>query len=206
MKNTILNYCEFTEDTCYILLMLARKKENKHQTEHDKLARLRRKTVQCEADVDYALKEFELHAKLYPETQFRIYVSVNKRSLVNGMLHFQKAIMDIQYALIRGNVEAYKTICRMNSEWTSTLATKECRAERNFLFDIDYSNSNEHETKLTHDFVKEVDALTSIKYFGKSKNGFALVTAPFNMATLKLPEQIELKTDDYLYVGGLNYE
>jgi len=40
-------------------------------------------------------------------TQFHLYVSVNKRSLLAGMQQFQKAIIDMQYALINGNREAY---------------------------------------------------------------------------------------------------
>ncbi len=43
---------------------------------------------------------------------------------------------------------------------------------------------------------------------GKTKNGYAIVTEPFDVQFEigKLPEKVELKTDEYLYLGILNDE
>lgn len=201
----LLKYCNFTDETCYILLLISRKKENEQQTESEKIGKVRRSLIMNPDEIAEALREFELVAKLFPETQYRIYVSVNSRSVLKGMCEFQKKLTDMQYSLINGNREVLTTAYRLGSEWKSILAKKECRAEKKFLFDIDFLNSTVEGQTATENFKNDIDNVAEIVYFGESKNGYALVTNPFDIRKLTLPNDVGLKTDAYLYMGGLNY-
>lgn len=199
------NYCDFSDPSAvYILLMLPRKKENKNQLEREKLGRIIRYVVQNMDDAEEALKEFEQYATLYPEIVFRIYVSVNRRSLLKAALAFQHQLLEFNRGLVNNNQQVWTSIARLGSEFKSTLAKKENRFERRFFFDIDLSNSNPEDSKIVSAFVEEVGKITKIIYYGKSKNGFALVADPCDPNKLPKNEYITLKTDAYLYVDCLN--
>lgn len=205
VKQKIMNYCKFEPELCYILLLISRKKENEQQTESEKLGKARRYAIINESDVDEALREFNLIAGMFPETQYRIYISVNRRSLLKGMIEFQKRLLDAQFQLLNGNREIFTTIHRLGSEWKSILAQKECRNEKRFLFDVDFLNSTPDGIKAAEKFKNSVDKVSTIVYFGLSKNGYALVTEPFDVRKVELPNEVELKNDAYLYMGGMNY-
>ena len=198
------NYCEFEVGKVYTLILLPRKKENKDQVEREKLNKRVRFLVSSIEDCEHAIDEFDRYGKLYPEIVFRIYVSVNRRSLMKGMQEFQKRMLDIQFDLLNGNDQAWTSVERLGSEWKSTLAKKKCRADRYFMYDIDLLNDVEDDIEKVNDFVEEIKTHTKIKYFGKSKNGFVLVVDPFNPNLIKLPKDIERKDDSYIYVSCMN--
>lgn len=202
----IKKYCTFKAETCYMLVLLARKKENATQVESDKNKKAHRKTFTTLDEAEDILSEFERIAALNPTVQYRIYISVNRRSLIKGLCEFNKKISDIQFALINGNREALTTIHRLGSEWKSVLCSKECRDEKNFLFDVDFVNNTVDGNQKALDFKEQLEKQTTVLYFGKSKNGFAIVTTPFDVRMVKMPKEVELKNDAYLYIGGFNYK
>ena len=204
ITNMISEYCTFEKGLVYTLILLPRKKENSQQVEREKLQKRVRFLVANMDDVNSALDEYDRYAKLYPEIVFRIYISVNRRSLLKAMREFQRRLMDIQYDLLNGNEQAWTSVERLGSEWKSTLAKKPCREDRFFHYDIDLSNSDPKEVAIVKNFVHDIKEFTEVKYFGESKNGFALVVFPFNPNLIKLPEGIEMTDDGYLYVDCLN--
>ena len=89
MKRVIEKYCDFSDpEKVYILLMLPRKKDNKEQTEREKIQKRHRYIVSNMEDVNHALEDFKRYAKMYPEVNFRVYLSVNRRSLKKGLFNF----------------------------------------------------------------------------------------------------------------------
>lgn len=205
MHEKINDYCDFKKDETYILLFIARKKENTTQLESEKLRRLKRYTINSYEDIEFALNDFALSAGENPTTQYRVYVSVNPRSLVKGMREFQKRIIDIQFDIINGNEEAYTSLYKLGSEWKSTLAKKSCRARKRFMFDIDLPHDSKFYSDIAKKFKSDVDNVSKVHYFGHSKSGFALVCDPFDIRQIDIPEGIEMKPDAYLYIGGYNF-
>lgn len=200
----IEDYCEFENGLVYTLILLPRKKENVNQVERAKLDKRVRFIVANMDDVQYAMDEFDRYATIYTDVVFRIYLSVNRRSLMKGMREFQKRMLDMQYDLINGNEEVYTSINRLGSEWKSTLAKKNCRADRYFMYDIDICNKVQSERDRAIQFADDVLEHTKVKYFGESKNGFCLIVHPFNPNLVKLPDDVERKDDAYMYVACMN--
>lgn len=199
------SYCDFSDlSAVYILLMLPRKKENVNQVEREKLDKRVRFIVKNMDDVKYALEEFDRYAKLYPEVIFRIYISVNRRSLMKGMITFQKKLLDFNKDLMNGNDQVWTPIATLGSEFKSVLAKKECKHDRNWMFDVDLPNDDEDACWLVKCFIKHLENITEVIYFGKSKSGFAIVVKPFNLNELIIIRDTELKKDSYLYVDCLN--
>lgn len=207
IKERIAQYCMFDDPSrCYLMVMLARKKENPDLTERHKLERCNRYVVQNQEGVDHALEDMERKSKLFPELVFRVYVSVSRRCLKKGMYELSTRLAHMSMDLINGNVQAYTTASRMGSEYKSLLAEKCCRAERRLLFDVDYNNKVEQDWNGFNDFVNKLRALTKVYAAWPTLNGFAIVTDPFNVTSLgTLPGQITRKSDDYLYLGVFNY-
>jgi hypothetical protein len=197
-------YCVFEEGTSYMLIMLPRKKENRDQVEREKLNKRERRLCSSMDDMEKALIEFRRVADVHTDVVFRVYVSVNKRSLLKGMREFQKKLSDYQYDLLNGNKQVWTSIERLGSKWKSVLAKKNCKHDRFFMFDIDIDNTTLIGNTRMEIFRSDVGELTTVKYVGKSKNGFVLVCEPFNPNDIDLPEDIELKTDAYVYVDCYN--
>jgi len=201
----IRRYCTFEDGLVYMLIMLPRKKENTNQVEREKLNKRVRYVCSNMDDVEHALVEFNRVATVHSDVVFRVYLSVNRRSLVKGMLEFQKKLMDYQYDLLNGNREVFKSISRLGSEFKSVLAKKVCRADRYFMYDIDITNTTLIGNALSDGFRDEVSKHTEIKHYGKSKNGFVLICNPYNPNLVDLADRdIELKNDAYLYIEVLN--
>lgn len=201
VKETVMDYCTFREDEIYVLLLLARKKENNDQVESQKEKRAQRFLVQNEEEVDMALELFSRTIELFPEITYRIYISVNPRSLVKGLKEFQNKIIQLQYDLLNGNEEAYRSIQKMGSEWKSILANKKCRADRRFLWDVDFRGGQQE----LDDLIEELE-VQEVFYWGDTNSGQAIVTSPFNIKKLPDIQDLCIKTDSYLYLGIFNKE
>lgn len=222
IERKLIDYCILHPsmlmiNQCYLIVLLARKKENGSMTERHKIEKTGRYILHKRDDIDHALKEITAKVNNNPDLKFRVYVSVNKRCMKRGLFELQKRIAFLNMDLLNGNQEAYTTIARMGSEWKSILALKECRAERRFLFDVDFDNKTTEGQAQYDEFLGKLkkieldpEYVQTLQIFseGKTKNGYAIVTEPFDVQFEigKLPEKVELKTDEYLYLGILNDE
>jgi len=203
--SSIKAYCNFEDPSAvYILIMLPRKKENKDNTERDKLNKRTRFVVQNLDDVKYALDEFERQSGMYPEIVFRIYVSVNRRSLMKGMIHFQKKLLDFNKDLMNGNNEIWTPIARLGSEFKSVLAKSESKHDKFWLFDIDLPNDKQESIDAVKAFEKSLDSMTEVVYSGLTKSGFVIIIKPCNPHDIVMPADTEMKKDAYLYIDVLN--
>jgi hypothetical protein len=205
--NMIRNYCDFSDPSAvYILLLLPRKKENPTQLEREKISKRSRYVVSNMDDVKFALEEFYRYAKLYPELVFRIYITVNRRSLMKGMINFQKRLLDFNTNIMNGNAEVWNPIAKLGSEFKSTLAKKESKYDKNWMFDIDIPNDEPEGQRIVNEFGRKLSTITTVKYSGKTKSGFVIIIAPCNPSLIDMPPDTELKRDGYLYIDVLNDE
>jgi len=199
------DYCDFSDPSAvYIMILLPRKKENLDQTERQKLKKRSRYIVSNMDEVKFALEEFERYANMYPELIFRIYVSVNRRSLMKGMLNFQKKLLDFNKDLMNRNDQVWTSIAKLGSEFKSVIAQKEAKFDKNWMFDVDIANDTPEGIESVNAFMKHLDEITEVLYFGKSKSGFAIVIKPCNPSLIQPWVGVELKKDAYLYVDVLN--
>lgn len=198
-------YCDFSDPSAvYILILLPRKKENQDQKEREKLKKRSRYVVSNMDEVKSALEDFERYTKMYPEIVFRIYVSVNRRSLMKGMLNFQKKLLDFNQNLMNGNTEVWSAIAKLGSEFKSVLAKKESKFDKNWMFDIDLPNKASGSIETVRQFMEHLDTITEVLYYNYTKSGFVVVIKPCNPNLIKMPPETELKKDDYLYIDVLN--
>jgi len=201
----IESYCNFEDPSAvYILLLLPRKKENLEQKEREKLQKRSRYVIQTLDDARFALEEFDRYSSMYPEITFRVYVSVNRRSLLKGMLNFQKRLLDFNKDAIQGNKEIWTPIAKLGSEFKSVLAKIESRYDKYYMFDIDLPNNASGAIETVRQFEEHLNDITDVVYSGRSKSGFAIVIKPCNPNDILMPPETELKKDAYLYVDCLN--
>lgn len=211
-KGIVAQYCQFTDDAVYIILMMPRKKENAEDcTQREQIKKCQRYVIQNQEDADYAIEELERYASLYPTVTFRMYLGVNRRSLLKALRGFQEKIIDLQYQLVGGARDAYTKIARIGSEWKSVLANSGCKYDKNWMFDIDLCNKTQQ--KETQEFKEYIETMTETLYFGNTKSGSCLVVKPFDLRPLldkenpkkmNLPDDIELKKDAYISLACLN--
>jgi hypothetical protein len=210
MKETldkIEKYCDFSDpNAVYIMIMLPRKKENKEQTEREKLQKRSRYIVSNMDEVKFALEDFERYTKMYPELIFRVYISVNRRSLRKGLREYKKKIAEIDDNLIGGNTQVWTQVQKLGSEFKSVLASKDSKHDRWWQFDIDITNdkTDVFAQDIVNEFKERVDKLTDIIYFGETKSNYVMITRGFDENKLSLPADVEIKKDGYLYVGVYN--
>lgn len=208
------NYCNFEEGFCYMFMLLPRKKENNRNTEKDKLGLCQRRIVRSNEEISESLEYFKDFASRYPEIVFRVYISVEKRDLSKALFAIQNELNNMVKDLYYGNKEVYDRTVNLSSTLKTVLARPNCRGEKLFHFDIDW----------THDELNKFQALynavlfcsNKIHYFGKTLNGWTMVCECFNPNDLKeyfpdakgmnvVKDLVEIKTNSMLYVGVYNH-
>jgi len=213
IKQRLHQYCECTPDTCYVLTMLARNKDNGPElTERHKIEQTNRFMFSCDSQIDEAVDWAVAKAEMIPALKYRIQVSVNRRSLRKGLTALQLRLVKISNDLLNGNLQAYTTLADMHSEVKSIFCSKECRYERRILLDVDFDNKTKEGVDAFLDLLNKLKTVTDDE--GKiinvyisldTKNGFAIVTDKFDYHKwLKDIKDVDVKPDDGLMVGVLN--
>lgn len=214
-------YCTFEEGKCYMLMLLPRKKENDTNTEKDKLGLCQRRICRSIEDVKDNLEFFEDFTQRYPDVVFRVYISVEQRDLSKALFAMQSEITNMVKDLYYGNKEVYDRTANMSSTLKTVLCRSVCRAEKLFHFDVDWDNTNPSDIAKMADLTEEVHKLSGygVKYVGKTLNGWAIVSEPFNPHLLKdkyvgfvpkglsvVPGFVEIKNNSMLYIGVYNHD
>lgn len=211
----MLSYCEFNTmgpDLCYMLMLLPRKKENARNTEKEKLGLCQRKPVRNAEELKDALEYFEDFAERYPEVVFRVYLSVEKKSIQKALFMLQDELNAMVKDMFYENEQVYDRTLNLSSTLKTILCKPGCRAEKLFHFDIDWTHDQEEEFRT---FYHRVTTLAHVKYVGRTLNGFTMVTECFNPNDLKqyypeakgmniVKDLVEIKTNSMLYVRVYN--
>lgn len=215
----MLNYCEFDTmgpELCYMIMLLPRKKENVKNTEKEKLGLCLRKPVRNAEELKEALEYFEDFASRYPEVVFRVYLSAEKKSIQKALFMLQDEVNAMVKDMFYENMEVYDRTLNLSSTLKTILCKPGSRAEKLFHFDIDWSNSDKQDEMEASNLLYNVSKLANVKYFGKTLNGFTMVTECFNPNDLKdlgypqlkgmnvVKDKVEIKTNSMVYVGVCN--
>jgi len=187
------NYCEFGEEKVYVLLGIARKKENEEYTSTSEP--VIRKIVDSEKELKRKIEELD-HAASRFEADFRLYISANARNTMDAFFLLREKGDEWLKMKMNGNKGINNKFKRIDSEFKSILQKHSCRDETNFIFDLDNCG------KETADKLKEkLRDHTEIKLVQETPNGFHIVTEPFNFNQLETDVEYELKKDGMIFLS-----
>ncbi|QLH83512.1 hypothetical protein [Halosimplex pelagicum] len=189
-------YCEFGGDRVYLLVALARAKENEGTTSN--AAPAIRKVVESEGEL--ARKAAELaHAASRFDERFRLYLTANARDALKATFELRRSMDDWLEGRIHGDEGVRGKFKRVDGEFLSTLQSDACRDETNFVFDLDDATAADRDT-----LVEDLRGHTEVALTRETPNGYHVVTEPFNYNELTTAVEYELKTDGMVFVSYLD--
>lgn len=124
------------------------------------------------------------------EIPYRIYSSVNSRNINKAIRQFKYEQLDADYY---GTEQLHNFYLDLKNRWIGCLMQPKQKAESFFLFDVDDVDGKD----MCGETLKVLHGQHIIKQY-KTKNGWHIITKPFNHTEIKLPEGVELKTDALL--------
>ena len=168
--------------TCHLLIAIRRKKENK---EEDMTWRGELCFRQVVTDYEEDLATLTNKIQRFPGV-WRIYKTTNARDI-------SKARKMLMTKLIN---EPEEWDYRVDSLWRTCLLQPDCKAERNFLLDIDTKDEvvlEELAPKLSGKVLQQVE----------TPNGWHIVAEKFDVRALEGIKDVEFKRDGYVFVDRI---
>lgn len=181
-KSIFNNFVDFS-DGCRMLILLERKKDGGHNKEE-------RRTLQTRfsfSSEEYAkaIKELLLMRVLYPES--RLYSSVNARNVKKVIRQIETELLDCHYADEERRMFTYNKLIKSARHF---VMQQNCSETSLFIIDVD----NEEGKDVQGEALQECERLgVEILKIYPTKNGFHIVTKPFNPTLWK--HKAEIKKD-----------
>lgn len=185
-------YCEFDEDRVYVLLAIARSKENEEHGSNTEPTM--REVVDNDEDLERKMEQLDHAAKRF-DSNFRLYISANARNSMKAFFQLRSEMDEWLQMRLNGNEGVKKKFKRMDSEFKSVLQRNECKDETNFIFDLDEASEQE-----MNELKKDIEEFTEVKMTQETPNGFHIVSRPFNYNELDSEVEYELKKDGMIFV------
>ena len=183
VKNIIDSFAEFTQG-CRVQVLLDRKVNNSHKGSrrwHMKM--ISNSLYEFEANLEKLLKYKQ--AITNPETNLRIYSTVNDRNLQKAVIHFKHRQIDLSDC----NIESFYT--HIQSEFVSCLCLPENRHSRYFLLDIDTKNTSFIDGKISMNNI-----MVCKKY--ETPNGWHYITGSFDRRIMEHVDDVTVLNDGLL--------
>jgi predicted metal-binding protein len=174
----------FMEGTRLIMLIL-RGKDGGKISKGDRIAK--KQLSRNKEEFIKIVNEFELIRK----SDERIYSSVNSRDINKAIREFKRRSLEADYYDQKSKEDFYYDI---KNRWISCVMSSSCRAETNFLIDVD----NPNDILDTEELLKKLEINILFKYL--TKNGWHIITKPFNPA-LWNNKFGEIKKDSLLLIS-----
>ena len=129
---------------------------------------------------------------------YRLYASVNPRSIEKGEKQFKMDMLEADFASKENKDFFYS---RLQSRWASSLMKPGSRTQSLFMFDLDNPEGlADPVAPLLIWLSKRADKVQIIKQY-KTPNGYHVITTPFNPEGLDVPN-CEVKKDGLLLLKG----
>ena len=189
-------YCEFGGDRVYLLVALARAKENEGTTSN--AAPAIRKIVEEEGELARKAAELDHAAERFDE-RFRLYITANARDALKATFELRRSMDDWLEGRIHGDEGVRAKFRRVDREFVSTLQSDACRDETNFVFDLDDATAADRDA-----LVADLRDHTETSLTRETPNGYHVVTEPFDYTELTTDIEYELKTDGLVFVSYLD--
>lgn len=189
-------YCVFGPERVYVLMAIARKKDNEQVTTNTEP--VFREVLKDEVDVERKLQRLRAQAREYEpdeggDLMWRVYITANARNVVSAFRHFHSHQLNWAHDLYLGDDAVMDKLKKVGSHWMSELQRPRNRDEKLFLHDLD-----DVDMKQYRDFY--LDIPTTVHARTKTPNGYHIVSDPFNYTEWRHPVPFELKTDGLLHV------
>lgn len=194
MESTLREYCEFGPERVYLLLALARSKENDVLDGPSAIRTVVHDADEFEptvAELDHAVSRFD--------ATYRLYLTANARNTQQALFALRRSMDDWLEARLNGSTDVLRKFGRVDSEFKSTLQSDGCRDETNFVFDLDDATGADADA-----LAATLRDRTTVHLRRETPNGFHLVTAPFDYTRLSTDVEYELKTDGLVFVSYLD--
>jgi len=197
--NALDHLWNFTPERMYMLVAIARSKENEEIRATNQPTM--RKMVEDREELEDKIAQLS-HATSRFDNQYRLYGTVNGRNARDGLHFLQKEALD---ATRKGekSKETPRLLKRVDHKWKSILHETRCRDEKRFLWDID-DPSEEARDKI-QDSLRGMSILTR-----ETPNGWHIITTPFNFTNIEEYDaeegtfhgfECERKQDDMVFLG-----
>ncbi|WP_225334222.1 hypothetical protein [Halomicrobium urmianum] len=189
----LLAFCEFGEDRVYLLVAIARAKENPDASHGD--LPVIREIVEDRAELTEKMVQLD-HAVARFDERFRLYLTVNARDALSATFRLRGRMDDWLEARLHGGRGVVTKFKQVDSEYASVLQSDACKDETYFIFDLDDATAEDC------DRLREAVAEhTDVAFATETPNGYHVVTEPFNYNELSVDVDYELKTDGLVFVS-----
>lgn len=189
-KNTKYIFEEFKKFTSgfRVLFLLQRHKEG-GEVNNSKLMKI---VTRNSDEWKVALKKL-LKEKMFSDLPLRIYASVNERNFNKAIRQFKYEQLDADYY---DQVQKENFYLDIKNRFIGCLMQPAQRATSYFLFDVD----NEEGRDVMGETLSVIPTEMIIQTYS-TKNGWHIITYPFNYTELKLPKGCEMKKDALLLLS-----
>ena len=186
-------FCEFGPDRVYLLMAIARSKENPETSDGDRPVIREVVTDGAALSRNVALLD---HAASRFDARYRLYCSVNARDVLAATFELRRRIDDWLEMRLHGDEDVTAKFKRIDSEYKSVLQSNGCADDSKFLFDLDDATASEADQLRA-----QLSAETTVELVRETPNGYHLVTTPFNYTQFGSDIEYELKTDGMLFLS-----
>jgi len=186
------SYCAFGDERVYLLLAIARSKEHEDVTGTTEPAI--REVVEDAQDLGRKIEHLDQVVSRF-DSRYRLYLSANARDTTTAFFELRERMDDWLRMRLGGNEEVLPKFKRVDSEFKSVLQSDTCKAEPNFIFDLDDVTAAEAET-----FRNRLGEYTTVRMVRETPNGYHVVTESFNYTEFTAAIEYELKTDGLVFL------
>jgi len=168
------NYCSFSEERVYLMMAIARKKENPDITSSGEI--VFREVVKNEKDISRKKEKLRNACKNYGGAEkFRLYFSVNARNTEKAYFRFRERMNSWIEDKLNGQKDVSRKLKRVDNHWKSELQKPHSRDETFFLYDLDTE-----EYWARQELKQVLNKNTEIKLIKNTPNGTHFIVEPFN--------------------------
>lgn len=174
----------------YLLMAIARDKENPHLDEEIKSRRI----VSDQEEIGDALEYFTRNFGDEKE-DYRIYITVNPRDTVKAYFNFLDTLNGWMKDKFYGEDGIDDKIKSISSEWKSEIHRPQNASDSLFLIDYD------GDMTIVERFLSSLKKETELHGVFQTPNGCHVVTDPFDYTDFDHPTMYEVKTSGMVFIG-----
>lgn len=168
---------------CRVLFLIQRARDGGHTNN----SKLRAYITRNQEEWIIALAKLLQEKAEYPDLPLRIYQTLNARDIEKGIRHFKGAMLDADYYDTEQRQWFYLDV---RNRIISALMKPQSKAQSYFLFDVDTKDGDS-----LWAFEISISLRTEIVHKYETKNGWHIITMPYNYTKMVLPPYVELKKD-----------
>lgn len=187
-KDIFNEFKDFTSGFRVLFLIQRHKEGGETNNSH-----LVKKVTRNSEEYFEALKSL-VRDKICSDLPFRIYACVNERNFNKAIRQFKYEQLDADYY---DQIQKENFYLDVKNRFIGCLMQPAQRATSLFLFDVD----NDPDIKDTTGEILSIIPSELIVKIYATKNGWHILTQPFNYTTIKMPKNCELKKDGLLLLS-----